>query len=877
MSWNDTNTGEKRQLRQISKRAENPAKDLSKNLIEVNQAIRYMSGMMTVMQNGIDQANADILKQAEDFIMDLAVIFGLSEAGDTLNLDWGDLEVVLRNLGSIFRFDFLEIETPDLHGYAQALWDGLFSDMLEDMDVSFDELLLALQGTYIGDNTTLQKIATWSSGLIGIIDMRRKVPLWQLWNENVEVIDKFSERSTLEETEGWTHDPTQGKADLGCALFTSLGDMGVLLSPEPVEVRPGEAYRVKSWAKGTDVEGDFSLGVQWYDEDFQAMHYSDAYVASSPGSDWFLMEGTVTAPEGARYCRRRFAANIVAGQARLDDVRFKGETTVIPQMWVKDLVENLQAIIDWLEALVDQILAALGLSAMGSLADKITDLADELGAWLDDTEDRAAELSTLISNLLSNPASVLGMLPQSQIAGLTTTFNQLQDLFNGLAVTPANTVVSSVKSWLAGLLGWQEQAAETTISMQSQITTVQQVFSVRSNRPLWEGLDPTGESSIPYSALMAVPSHDHRYDKIAFGTTVWAQTEFSGVSDFTIGGASSLGCCIRLESAIERSQITFLAKRSGTVTGLYVDLYKMNANGSFTLLFSSGNLAGDLITTLTWQRVVFTPVLFEQGDIVMVHFRADANTKIAGAQLPAPANGFGFLPAQIGMERNGTAPGTIEAIDAGSAYSGKTVYAQIGSDVGQLNAGRTFADTFNRTTLGSAWATFTGPSSYALNISGGWVRNPTNLVGFGQTYGSILYTMPLATDNTAIEWRTAPSNEFGGVFIGSKSDLSNVVGCLLKNNQANIVTATAMGYSPTVRAGASGSFGGTAWWKLTYTVADKTYRLYREGVLIASWNDSGNTQPHGPGTRFWGIAILVSTGNGNGSTVDEIAAYDVPV
>lgn len=73
---------------------------------------------------------------------------------------------------------------------------------------------------------------------------------------------------------------------------------------------------------------------------------------------------------------------------------------------------------DWIESLVDQMLGALGLPALGTLFDKITDLSDEIGDWLTDTLGTQSDLANLIGDLLANPAAVLGALPRTLITGL---------------------------------------------------------------------------------------------------------------------------------------------------------------------------------------------------------------------------------------------------------------------------------------------------------------------------------------------------------------------------------------------------------------------------------------------------------------------------
>lgn len=86
------------------------------------------------------------------------------------------------------------------------------------------------------------------------------------------------------------------------------------------------------------------------------------------------------------------------------------------------LADGLPAVLnnlgDWIESLVNQLLGALGVPALGTLFDKINDLSDEIGDWLTDTLGTQSDLANLIGDLLSNPAAVLGNLPRTLITGL---------------------------------------------------------------------------------------------------------------------------------------------------------------------------------------------------------------------------------------------------------------------------------------------------------------------------------------------------------------------------------------------------------------------------------------------------------------------------
>jgi hypothetical protein len=69
---------------------------------------------------------------------------------------------------------------------------------------------------------------------------------------------------------------------------------------------------------------------------------------------------------------------------------------------------------------------------------------------------RVTALNNLLTALASNPASVLGALPQSLVTGLTgavAELNQIRDILRGLVVTPINSAIQDIKDWWAALGG----------------------------------------------------------------------------------------------------------------------------------------------------------------------------------------------------------------------------------------------------------------------------------------------------------------------------------------------------------------------------------------------------------------------------------------
>lgn len=76
-------------------------RDQAKNIIELNNSVGFMSGMMRKMQKGIDDANANVIQQIQSYFTDWLVLLG--GGGDT-GLDFGDLKYVIQAIGALFGF-----------------------------------------------------------------------------------------------------------------------------------------------------------------------------------------------------------------------------------------------------------------------------------------------------------------------------------------------------------------------------------------------------------------------------------------------------------------------------------------------------------------------------------------------------------------------------------------------------------------------------------------------------------------------------------------------------------------------------------------------------------------------------------------------------
>ncbi|AVO21334.1 minor tail protein [Mycobacterium phage Megabear] len=349
--------------------------------------------------------------------------------------------------------------TPATRGYVLTPEDvgsaiG-YDDEVGDPATSFDEL----------------KAWLWDKWY-GVVSPTRIPALpWQhLFDGGVELLTdpSFAAAGTL------GHDPTVGRQSLGSVKFTANGTDQSRVS-NLIEVVPGEKVAAHAWTffegvTATPGQNGIRLQVRAYNLQGDTLTLVGAPtmlegIASPSGESddhpdevdgWVQLSGTYTVPSGANriVIEPMVTSAVTAGDVWFDDGSAKKTPTGMPQAWTIDLPTDLASLWNGVVGTVETLMAQLGLTPTGEFWDDLFDLSDEI-AWI---QERAAEgaqdaltalgnLSTLATNLLTNPAAVIGTIPQSLVGGLETTLNQIRDVFNGLVVTPVNSVVSAIKDW----------------------------------------------------------------------------------------------------------------------------------------------------------------------------------------------------------------------------------------------------------------------------------------------------------------------------------------------------------------------------------------------------------------------------------------------
>ena len=410
--------------------------------------------------------------------------------------------------------------------------------------------------------------------------------------------------------------------------------------------------------------------------------------------------------------------------------------------------------------------------------------------------------------------------------------NQIGDIFNGLIVTPINSVVAGVADWFAGLLGWRTSTTSQVISVTSQVAYVQQIIHVSSDRPLHDGIDPTGDGSLSFDAI------DDDISVVA-NTARWG--------------------FIRMRTAVEKKTISFMASKTGTVTGFWADVYKLENDGSVTLVHSSPDLSSGLANVNSWMNdALTTSVVVDIMDVYAVQFSmtGSGTVIIPGKVLRDAVALPGFRPKHLGASRNPSttrAPATIAVATVDGMYNGTAPYVQMGMDLGQLDQPRFHYDDYNRSTIGANWILLRdGGATGNLRIYDNRLAyaNATD----GNNYG--LWIQPTLTDRTKVAGnfylpRYTPSM----LIMHSTYNLSASARFYIYDTKIQIRTGTTI-REEVARSGNAGT------WEFEFDDTDSTYRAYRDGSAtpLIEWPDPTNIAARGDGHRYVGVAMTRNTG-----------------
>ncbi|GAT16303.1 hypothetical protein [Mycolicibacterium thermoresistibile] len=307
------------------------------------------------------------------------------------------------------------------------------------------------------------------------------LPWAHLFDGAEELLDdpSFDNPSTFANNPAITYDPDFGRLKPGSARIDADGTTKTAVS-NLISVAAGEVMpmSVHVFYEGVTATGPdpIQMVVRGYhvEEDGTRTLVDttviDAVAAPSgesddvPGADdgWLRLAGSYTVPEPTTSVDEivmeiSVTADLTAGTVWFDDGSVTKTRDGMPQSWILNLPTDLNSLWNGLSGMVDGLLIHLGIEPLGDLFDRIFDLGDAL-EWIQDRAETAwtdattalSNVGQLMTNLLTDPAAVIGTIPQSIVSGLSdlaTQTNQIIEILAGGIVTPVNSLVQAVKDW----------------------------------------------------------------------------------------------------------------------------------------------------------------------------------------------------------------------------------------------------------------------------------------------------------------------------------------------------------------------------------------------------------------------------------------------
>lgn len=456
------------------------------------------------------------------------------------------------------------------------------------------------------------------------------------------------------------------------------------------------------------------------------------------------------------------------------------------------------------------------------------------------------------------PESVLG-LPEF-LASLT----QIGEVLIGAVVTPVTSVVSNVVDFFSKLLGWQGTSNAQAITYS---TAVERNRKGICRYPIGfvsyaEELNLQFELWGSTGAASAGTAHTH-----PLGTGADARAAASG---FSINQNQSRGAYLYCSYPTPLRRIGFTAWSSGTPTNVFLEVFRVNEDGTHVRIFSQ-NVASMITTSSTLREVDLTDAILVQSDEqYMVRLRNSGAVQIFHqciTRTPVMEE-TGFWTADAST----TNLTTYTAAQATTARGGtdRTPFVFM-ADPSASVQDMTYTDNFNRKNLGSTYerkastgglAIFNGQVTYGGTTDGNQnavVGTPTNsdrMFVSGGVYG--------------VELAAAVPGARAGLIICAARDWSQMVFLEIAAGVSRIFSGP---WNSLVQR-ASVNSGGSNEYSVEYDPDTKIYLVRRKGATFGlSWTDSGNLTQHGRDFRYGGMRITRSTFL-NGGLIDDLTVRD---
>ncbi|QNJ56694.1 minor tail protein [Mycobacterium phage Aziz] len=745
-----------------------------------------------------------------------------------------------------------------------------FFETVDFTDPDFDPAAAAKQFTEIVVKPFIDAL----TGLIGG-EWLPEIPVGHigLGTPNLVVNGAFNAEVSMAEVDGWDWDGTvdhTGTEGSGSAVCVADGTLKQLYT-EKIGVSKDQKLDASVYVMYAGAtSGSIQVQLAYYNGDTPGPVVVLGSISPSGSAGWAKIGGTHTVPDNVDSVAVVLvvSAAVTAGVIHFDDADLH-KTGLLPQMLVDGLVQALTDLLNWLESLVDNVLAALGIDVSGSLVDRITHLADEFGDWLSSTESTAADLLNLVGKLLTDPASVIGPLAQTMITGLgtalnnlNTAINQIGDVLIGNIVTPISTASGNVVDWFNSLVTFQNTTTSNQVNQQNfQIAALTQGY----RNPTWVCRYPIGDVTYPEVMNMSIQvsgvtgpqsagtAHTHAIDT----NDVEANPASWRISQNTARLARITASSTTVWDTIGVT----LNKDNGVVNNIYLELLREDATGATTVV-SSAEVSAQLTDydLDIYIEATLPGVIAQEGEKYWVRVRNSSTTTTpvwvrAMSWREALANTCGYADSTLATKTSYTAAEMTTITTNSSSFP--MMWALVATK-NQAGNDQTHNDDYNRGTLGSLWFLKSDTSTNQITIS----SNRAAFAGLTDGSQNALYIRPTGGDRilvegTLYETTVAVTGPRCGLLLNCSRDLSQVVYLGVNLNTAKIYTGPYN--SLTERASVASLLNDTTW-QLYYDPATGTYYVRKNGQDIGlSWADTGSLMKHGPNFRYGGIRISRST------------------
>lgn len=437
---------------------------------------------------------------------------------------------------------------------------------------------------------------------------------------------------------------------------------------------------------------------------------------------------------------------------------------------------------------------------------------------------------------------------------------QVIDILRGITIVPITNAIQEVKDWFEGLTGWR-LARESDIATLSSFTTTEAARTTRN--PKWICDWPIGDVTYPQIFLMSQDVYTEQNIGVAGGGSYIPMGSLMGITGaggYSLPSGYARGGSIPIsQTAILDTLVASVFYTGGTNIGaIYLDLWKIDPNGSASRVYTSGDVSGQLTSRPQDQSVLLKApipggiITVEGEEYGAVIRREGGNPDHAVFGMYWDTDGRVSAPKMAFELTSNRQASSLTASQVQTARnSSHYVYWLALVRDQDIPQSLFHADDFNRSQIGDQWLLRSNAGNNQLRIFNN--RVTFNGTTDGQQNG--LYIKPVNTDTMRVSASVYDvTTTRCGLLLCSDASMSNMVYIGINLNTARLFTGS---YGDMTER-ATANEGGDGLWSAIYNQTSNTYNVYRGTNHVLSWTDSNNVIRHGSGQRFGGIRVARS-------------------